>query len=153
VTRALLNALAAAAVAAHGLVLGMYWGRLPDRVPTHFNAAGNPDAYGSRSMLLVLLLASLGIFALLTVASALPRFLNYPARVTEENRARMEPLALDMLAWLKLAVVCLIGYIAWGTIQVAMGRMSGLSFWFLPATLAAVFGITLYYIFRMRSVA
>src|SRR5580698_1465299 len=74
---------------------------LPDKIPTHFDFAGNPDAWGSSQMLL--LLPAIGIFLYLTISfvSRFPNSFNYPVRVSAQNRVRLQSIALNMIAFLK----------------------------------------------------
>lgn len=87
--------------------------RLPDRIPTHFDAAGNPNGWGSASTLLLLPAVAVAIYLLISGIARLPALFNYPVEVTEENRARLEALTLQMLAWLKVELVCLFAWIQW----------------------------------------
>ena len=42
------------ALAGSALFLAVYWRHIPDAIPTHFDAAGQIDAWGSRSAVLLL---------------------------------------------------------------------------------------------------
>ncbi len=46
------------------LYLALVWNQLPEMVPTHFNAQGEPDDYSSKNALAVMLLAFLLLPAL-----------------------------------------------------------------------------------------
>src|ERR1700760_4703615 len=73
---------------------------LPGRIPTHFSATGEPNAWGNPRMLLLLPLISLALYLLMTFISRRPASFNYPAPVTAQNRNRLHRLAVEMLAWL-----------------------------------------------------
>jgi uncharacterized membrane protein len=113
---------------------------LPERIPTHFDAAGNPNGWGAASTLLFLPAVAVGIYLLITVVSRFPASFNYPVKVTEESRARLEALTLQMLAWLKLELACLFAWIQWFIIQSVRQGHGHLSPAFMMIFLVAVFG-------------
>jgi uncharacterized membrane protein len=66
---------------------------LPDRIPTHFNGAGEADAYGSRSSWWMLTAMGAGTAALaIGIAMMLPR---KPALLNVPNKAELLNLPLD----------------------------------------------------------
>jgi len=127
--------------------------RLPDRIPTHFDLAGNPNAWGSPSALLLLPGLAFVIYLAITLVSRFPSAFNFPVRVTPENRPRLEALALSMVTWLKMELVCLFLWIQSSTINSARHQTLGLSPMLLPASLAAVFGTIAWYFVAMRRAA
>lgn len=127
--------LAAAGVLASLLLLLFNWSSLPEILPTHFDFRGQPDAYGDKSMLL--LLAGAGIFIYITVGllSFFPNAINTPWKITEANREIQTRLALDMLRCLKVSCTWLFTYLIYGTIQIATGKAAALSPYLLPIIL------------------
>ncbi|MGA3370643.1 MAG: DUF1648 domain-containing protein [Terracidiphilus sp.] len=113
---------------------------LPERIPTHFDAAGNPNGWGPASTLLFLPAVAVGIYLLITLVSRFPAAFNYPVQVTEENRARLQALTLQMLACLKLELACLFAWIQWFIIQSVRQGHGHLSPAFMVLFLVAVFG-------------
>lgn len=135
-------------LAAMILVTAAHWPLLPERLPQHFDAAGRPDAWGSWGMLLTELLVTVGLYAVLTVLSFFPRWFNYLWPITPENARDQYRLARQLVVHLKVVVVWIFGYIAWGTIRTGMGRMAGLGAAFLPVSLILVFGLIVVYLVR-----
>jgi uncharacterized membrane protein len=127
--------------------------RLPERIPIHFDAAGHPNGWGSPTMLLVLPAAAITIYLLFTVVTSFPSAFNYPVRVTAQNRLRLQALALDMIAWLKMEVVTLLGGMQWITIHVARHPQEGAPASLMPAALVAVFATIAWYIVAMFKAA
>ena len=76
------------------------YARLPEIVPTHFDARGRPDAMGHKSELLVFF----GIFAPMVLGmswlSRYPRTFNYPGEVTERNAQQLYRLGEQTLVWM-----------------------------------------------------
>ncbi len=124
--------LALAAVIVPAVLLLQVWSQLPATVPTHFNAAGDPDDFGPKSGLRVLWLAQLGLWVLLTASQLVPvRFMNLPTKVTPENRAHVARVAQRGIAALKVIVSLTFALITYGSVNVALGRTSELSVWVL----------------------
>ncbi len=112
---------------------------LPDRIATHFNAAGNPNGWGSPSALLVLPAAGLGVYLLLWWVGRSPGEINLPVRITPQNRPRLEALATALLAALRTELACIFASIQWATIQAARHPERGFPAALIPASLALVF--------------
>ena len=119
---------------------------LPDRIPTHFDALGRPDAYGNKMSLLLLPCVSLGLYLLLTVTARFPQSFNYPWAITEENAERQYQMARTMLRGLKLELGLVMLYILWVQIQSAQNNVSGLNIAFLPIVLVMIFGTIGFYL-------
>jgi uncharacterized membrane protein len=100
-----------------------YWGlngpdRLPDRIPTHFDISGQPNAWGSAGILWILPLVGLGVYLLMTVLASIRfRRYNLPVRVTEANLPFIQEKTSEMVAWIKTEVLCLFVYIQAAIIQ------------------------------------
>ncbi len=112
---------------------------LPTKIPTHFDAAGNPNAWGSPANLIFFPAIAITIYLLFTVVTRFPAAFNYPVRVTPQNRARLETLALGMIAWLKVEIVVLFAAIQWGILQAARHPTGTSPATWMPIMLVAVF--------------
>ena len=126
---------------------------LPARIPTHFNAAGQPDGWGTPDMLWLLPVVATVIYMLMTLVSRFPGSFNFPMRTTPATRRQLETIALNMIGWLKLEVVGLFAWIQYQTVQFARRGQGTLPALFLPAVLVAVFGTIAWHIAVMRRVA
>ena len=82
---------------------------LPEKVPMHFNAAGEIDGYGGRASLLLMPLIGLVMDAGLAITARFPKSWNTGVRVTRLNRVRVYRLVRDMMAELRLAMAILFG--------------------------------------------
>ncbi len=127
--------------------------QLPARVATHFDAAGNPNGWGEPSMLPLFPAVAVAIYLLMTLVAQFPASFNYPVEVTAENRPQLEALALDMIAWIKMEMVCLFAWIQWSTIEVARRGHGGLSPALLPVSIGVVFGTIGWFFAAMRRTA
>jgi Protein of unknown function (DUF1648) len=124
---------------------------LPVRVPTHFNAMGSPDAWGSASMLWLLPAIASTLYLLMTWVARHPAAFNFPVRVTPFNRQRLEGIALGMIAWLKAELLSFFALIQSTIVRAARHPDRAISPVPMPLLLAVVFltvGIHLAAIFR-----
>lgn len=83
------------------------WPQLPERIPMHFDFAGNVDRYGSRGEWFLLPAVALAVYAGLTFLARVPHRFNFPVRITPENAARQYRLGRLLVTGLKAAVVWL----------------------------------------------
>jgi uncharacterized membrane protein len=112
---------------------------LPDRIPTHFDAAGDPNGWGSPNMLWLLPVIGASLYLVITVISQFPTSFRYSVQVTETNRARLQQITLSMLAWLKAELVGLFAVLQWWMIQAARSSQGRISPWLMPGFLVVVF--------------
>jgi uncharacterized membrane protein len=126
---------------------------LPARIPTHFNAAGQPDGWGTPGMLWLLPVVAAIIYMLMTLVSRYPGAFNFPMRTAPAARRQLEGLALNLIGWLKAEVIGLFAWIQYETVQLARRGQGTLSTLFLPAVMVVVFGTIAWHIAAMRRVA
>lgn len=98
-------------IGAYTVFLAVVWKKLPDTVPSHFNAAGTPDAYGGKAVLLLEPILAILIFALIAFVRRIPSAWNFPVRVTDRNRDRLYAIGNTMMDILLPLTVFLMLYI------------------------------------------
>ncbi|MBM3426670.1 MAG: DUF1648 domain-containing protein [Bacteroidetes bacterium] len=125
-----------------------HYSSLPETIPTHFNAAGEADGFGSKASLIALPIIATVLFIGLTVLNRYPHVFNYPTAITQDNALRLYTLATRMLSYLKLVLVLVFGGIELMTIQHASGKGAGLGAWFLPLTLILIFLPLIYFVIK-----
>lgn len=113
--------------------------RLPERIPSHFNTLGRPDAWSSPRILLLFPVIGAAIYGLTTWVSRYPSAFNYPVRVTPRNRERLQSLALGMIAWLKAEVLVLFAWMQASAVHAAHHPGQGIPPLLMPVLLVAVF--------------
>jgi uncharacterized membrane protein len=114
--------------------------RLPDRIPTHFDAAGNVNGWGSPSMLLLLPVVAVALYAGMTIVSRFPSAFNYPVRILPTVRSEVEGLTLNMIAWVKAELMCLFAALQSTMIRGAQGGQARLNPFMVPAFMVILFG-------------
>jgi hypothetical protein len=143
-----LEGVSAVALAAAGGDVAMHWSLLPARIPVHFGAAGSPNAWGDRTMLLYLVAATIVMAVVLTVAESYQRLINIPMKVDRESfevRRLLRSLAIAMKAVITVSSVWIIDL----TMRTAVGEAKGLGAAFLPVFLAAVIAPIVYYLVKL----
>jgi uncharacterized membrane protein len=106
------------------------WTTLPAIVPSHFGFDGTPNRFAPRSTLWLLPSIACLLYAMLFFVARHPRWFNLPVPLGDPRRPRYEALAQELLAWLRLELVCLFAYIQWQTVRISLHRAAGLSPWF-----------------------
>lgn len=112
---------------------------LPGRVPTHFDAAGNPNAWGSPTGMALIPIMAAGLYLLMSIVTRFPGAFHYPVRVTRVNIERLQSVTLDMIAWLKVELVLLFTLLQWAFIQAARSGSGRLFPMILPFFIVAIF--------------
>src|SRR5699024_12120634 len=70
------------------LFMIILWRELREKVPAHFNGAGEVDRWGSRFELWILPLVGLFTLLFLQIFERHPEMHNHPKRMNESNRAQ-----------------------------------------------------------------
>jgi uncharacterized membrane protein len=126
----------------------IYSGSLPEKIPTHFNAAGEIDDYGSKSTLWMLPVMGFIMYIGMTILEGFPHIYNYPVEITEENAPIQYRLATRLMRILKTVILFIFSFISYKTIDAAMGKAGGLGKAFLPVFLLITFGTIAIYLAR-----
>ena len=126
-----IEVLALLALLASPVLIALSWRDLPQRIPHHFNFAGNPDSWGPKWILFLLPAISVVVYVILTVVARVPHRLNVPWELTPENAERTYRIGMSLLRMLKAEVAILFTYIAWQTIRAAHQQTFALGKFFL----------------------
>ena len=96
---------------------GVHYQDLPDSIPIHFNALGEPDNFESR-------IHSWGI--------PIIAFLLYVLLSKISSRKKIHPKEVKVIAWLQLGILFLFAYLQVNVFLVSLGQIEGLGIGFLP---------------------
>lgn len=121
------------------------WPLIPEQIPGHYNAAGQVDRWGDRSEILALPAVGILLYGLLTVISCFPSLWNVPVTITEDNKPGVFSRMKTMLLVLKVEMLAVFGFLAVNT-----SMATPLPGWFLPITLATVFGSVLFSVINVH---
>ncbi|NJL89271.1 MAG: DUF1648 domain-containing protein [Coleofasciculaceae cyanobacterium SM2_1_6] len=151
---AMLDLVAIAGIVASFVVVITNWETLPDRIPTHFDFAGNVNRFSPKNILWIFSLSSTFSFFLLKVISRYPHTFNYPIAITPENAAVQYRLALNMMYWLRAEMIWLFTLIQWQMIAVAKSpsdRFNSLVVFLLLVIVFCTVGVYLWRAWQARS--
>jgi uncharacterized membrane protein len=117
-----------------------FYPKLPDIIPSHFNAAGKADDYSPKNTFWFLPGLTVFIYVLLTLIARIPHSFNFPVAITQKNARTQYTLALRFIRYLKVIIIWLFFFIVQAMARDVRGSdASGLGLWFLPVFLAAIF--------------
>ena len=126
----------------------IYYSHLPERIPVHFNGAGQPDGYGGRVTLWILPATSLFLYLLMTILESFPHIYNFPVEITADNAVTQYTLATRLIRILKTVILIIFSFLSYKTITTATGETAGLGKAFLPVFLLVTLGIIVVYVVR-----
>ena len=111
------------------------YGKIDYEVPTHFNAVGTADAYGSKSSLVIPLIMGWFLYVVMTVVGAVPSVWNTGVKVTNKNREKVYSIIRTMLSIHTFAIAAFFSCTVF-----CAARGMNLPTAALPVFLIAVFG-------------
>ena len=94
------------------------WHTLPEKVPTHYNFAGEIDGYGGRGSLLLMPVIGLATDLTVAVCGRFPKSWSTGVRVTVLNRVRVYRVLRDMMADLRLS--CALAFAGFAVYQASL---------------------------------
>jgi hypothetical protein len=136
--------------------------RLPARIPTHFNATGEANGWGSRDtlwLLPVVQVLTCGLFlAVPLLGRRFPGSINLGTRrlsnFTPEQRERIMPLLSDMMGYMSILLGLLFSVLLRETIHAASSSHPHLSpWWELGVFLSGTAATLIYYLRRINAAA
>ena len=137
------------------------YAKLPERIPTHFNFAGQPDRWGGRSSFIVLAGVAWGMailfYALIRYLPRMgrnPKNLNIPhkeqfLRLPEEKKMLYWALLAEFLAATVAATNLLFYLIIRGIMRIASGEATLLSFQEVLPAIVALGLVILVYLWKL----
>ena len=133
------------------IVLPIYFfNDLPDRLPKHFNALGQPDSYGSKGIIWLLPTVGLFLYVGLTFLSKIPFTFNYPTKLTKENKEKVNKIGTRAIQLLKVAIIYSFVFLSFKTIKIGLNKSTELGGLFLPIFLSTILIILGVMIYKMR---
>ena len=121
------------------LIVG--WNSFPDRIPAHYNAAGEIDRWGGKGELIFLLVMMWILYIGITLIQRFPQIWNTGVQVTQENRERVYRILMYMLETLKLLIEAVFSFL---TVYGITGK--NLPSWFLPVFIGLVFADLIFWL-------
>lgn len=126
------------------LFLLVCWSHIPQRIPMHYDLAGNITRWGSRKELILFPVLAWITYLPMTLVEQFPQAWNTGIHVTEHNRSRVYTVILHMISSLKFLITCLYTY---SILQTSL--LLELPSWFLFAVIALLCGDIGYWMYRL----
>ncbi|NNK69421.1 MAG: DUF1648 domain-containing protein [Flavobacteriaceae bacterium] len=124
---------------------------LPDTIPIHFNAKGEPDDFGHRSNLWLLPAIATFIFFLMFIVNLFPHAHNYMVNVTEENALKLYRLSTRVLRFANLFCMLLFAVLVYEIIGMSSGKDARImSSGFLIFSIIAPLAIVIYAVIKQK---
>ena len=114
---------------------------LPDTIATHFNAAGEPDGFGSKHTVWIIPIIATVMYIGLFILNKYPHIHNYMVNITEENALKNYKFSTRVTRIVNFLCVVLMAYITYIIVESAFGRPFNFATWFVPVVI--VFSIAL----------
>lgn len=119
-------------------MVGIRYSELPTLVPSHYDANGAVDSFSNKGTLLFLIGINVFLYALLSFAATQTKQFNMATEVMHANTTYQYQNAKSMIRGLKLVLMATFFWIAYSTIEIALGNRQNLGLWFLIAVLAGI---------------
>ncbi len=124
--------------------------QLPDTIPIHFNAAGEADGYGKKAT--IWLLPGIALFTVgLTLAVPFmdSKYINYPVKITEENRGQQTRLMILFIRLIGVIIMGMMVYISFVSVRLSLGNPAP-HMVYIWLFMGALFGLMIWYMIRAR---
>lgn len=124
----------------------LFWSKIPDEIPSHYNAAGMADQYSDKGVLALLLFVTAFLMGIMSIAVYFVKQEMRSKYTKEAEKSQMDAVYV-MLSVLNFVIQCMFAYIVY--CSAAAKELGG---WFLPAAMVAVFlPLLLFLICRHKS--
>jgi uncharacterized membrane protein len=120
------------------------WGNIPEKIPGHYNIAGEVDRWGNKSEILIYPIISLVLYTLLVIAARFPAICNVPIRITDDNREFVYKNIKSMVIFLKMELMIMFLYM-----MISGLKMLLLGKWFIPIFIITQLCTLTYYLIKM----
>lgn len=130
------------------LLIGLpifYFSQLPEIIPTHFNAKGEPDGFNGKASIWLLPICGFLIHLGLFWINKYPHKFNFPQKLTEENAEKLYRIATRMTRVLNTIILLVFAYLTYSTIQIGLENQNGLGPLFLPIFILLIIGTIGYF--------
>ncbi|GGH83310.1 putative membrane protein [Pullulanibacillus pueri] len=98
--------------------------QMPDTIPIHYNAKGEPDGWGSRWISLIMPLITVALYIPTVFLQKHPEKHNYPERLSESNAYAFYRHSKILISWIKLEIVLSFAYVNGCFVREARGHSS-----------------------------
>lgn len=127
-----------------------YWADIPAMVPIHFNAAGQPDDYGSKWTTISLPLIGALLYFGVNWITRFPHKFNYLQKITKDNAQEQYRMATRLVRLIGTLVALSFAYMTYTVIHTSLGTMEGPGNYFVLFFTVSILIVPLIYIIMTR---
>ena len=132
------------------MIIYIYY-HTPDIVPIHFNAIGEADGYGDRSMVFLTGVIATVLFVMMTAIGRVPAMFNFPEKRTAENAQQQFTAAAKMLRFAKIGVALIFIMVEMYSYKAAIGESTEeYGKYLLPVTMLLTFVPAIFYFLKRK---
>lgn len=129
------------------LYLVIRWPSIPDKLPMHYNFAGEIDRWGGKGEVLFLVVMVWILYLMISLVEHFPSVWNTGVQVTPENRMRVYRTLKYMVKTLKIAMTLVFTFLIFNT--VAGTPLPG---WFSAVYVILIIGDLAFWLIRLYRV-
>ena len=129
------------------LYLVIRWPSIPNKLPMHYNFAGEIDRWGGKGEVLFLVVMVWILYLMISLVEHFPSVWNTGVQVTQENRMRVYRTLKYMVKTLKLAMTLVFTFLIFNT--VAGTPLPG---WFTVVYVILIIGDLAFWLIRLYRV-
>lgn len=120
------------------------WNQLPNQIPLHYNALGQPDSWASKGNIIIVPVITTLLYVMFSVISLYPQTWSVPVKANDENGPIVYRTTRSLLVMIKLEILAFFSYI---TYKMAMAQALAVSF--LPVMLIVILGTVVFFTIRI----
>jgi len=128
----------------------LYYAKLPDEIPIHFNLKGLADGFADKYFIFLLPLLTLCQYVLLKYLNRRPHKYHYPTVITEENAVSQYTAATKMIRMLNLFCTALFTYLTLHIIRSSKHDSVSLGPYLIPIMMVLLAALIGYFYFKAK---
>jgi len=127
-----------------------HWSQLTGPVPIHFDAAGQPDSYGDKSSIYILVLIGIAATVLVAWLSHKPQWANLPYKLAAEHKPLAYQELTTTLLIVNILITALLCFMTISIINITLGFWSATPMVIVYVLLAMIVCLLLVKTFTLR---
>ena len=124
------------------LFLAAGWNQMPEKVPGHYNFAGEADSMTGKGALILIPVLNWLMYLGISVLEHYPQVWNTGIKVTAQNRERVYRILYHMIVSLKLSVVLIFSFMT-------VWHKNYMPSWFFTAAMLLTFGPMIFFLIQL----
>lgn len=124
------------------LFLATGWNQIPEKVPGHYNFAGEADSMTGKGALILIPVLNWLMYLGISVLEHYPQVWNTGIKVTAQNRERVYRILYHMIVSLKLSVVLIFSFMT-------VWHENYMPSWFFTAVMLLTFGPMIFFLIQL----